>query len=455
MSWTAEPGRVVLCLLEELLRHAPELARPDARRQPLAEPLAVDQPLRLGIAADDGGNDTRHSIERKGLDICRVKIYLHDPCRPPRSRRSSWGCSRCGRSRGYDIKAIVDRSTRFFWAASYGQIYPELRRLEAEGLIVGEDAPNGGRQRRVYSLTPAGREALVEWLLGPTVTIELRDESLLRLFFADALPQGAGADASSRGGSIGHEQYLETLRAIDARPGPGPAVRRPRPALGNRIQRMGCTVVSAAAGPLAERDEGGLTEPTFRGILMTGLPGFLREGFLPLGAFYAGLKLSGLGAGIAAAAVASAVVYLFERRAGRDGLLVRLSLAFVVVQSAIGLAAHSETVYLAQPVLVNAAWGIAFLVSAAIGRPLAGALAGAWYSFPAAFRQSSEFKRVYGVESIVWGIYFLARSGLRFGALLAGSLENFILVVFVTGPPMMLLLIAWSIRYSIRELSKD
>ena len=46
---------------------------------------------------------------------------------------------------GYDIKAIVDRSTRFFWAASYGQIYPELRRLEAEGLVEGEDAPNGGR----------------------------------------------------------------------------------------------------------------------------------------------------------------------------------------------------------------------------------------------------------------------------------------------------------------------
>ena len=214
-------------------------------------------------------------------------------------------------------------------------------------------------------------------------------------------------------------------------------------------------MVSAAAGPLEERDQGGLTEPTFRGVLMTGLPGFLREGFLPLGAFYAGLKVSGLGAGIAAAAVASAVVYLFERRAGRDGLLVRLSLAFVVVQSAIGLAAHSQTVYLAQPVLVNAAWGIAFLVSAAIGRPLAGALAGAWYHFPAEFRQSSEFKRVYGVESIVWGIYFLARSGLRMGALLAGSLENFFLVVLVTGPPMMLLLIAWSIRYAIREFSED
>src|SRR6478735_12241783 len=85
---------------------------------------------------------------------------------------------------GYDIKAVVDRSTRFFWAASYGQIYPELRRLESDGLVEGEDVPNGGRQRRVYSLTPAGREALVEWLRGPTVTIEYRDESLLRLFFA-------------------------------------------------------------------------------------------------------------------------------------------------------------------------------------------------------------------------------------------------------------------------------
>jgi PadR family transcriptional regulator, phenolic acid-responsive transcriptional regulator len=122
---------------------------------------------------------------------------------------------------GYDIKAIVDRSTRFFWAASYGQIYPELRRLESEGLIVGEDAPNGARPRRFYSLTPAGSEALEEWLLGRTVTIELRDESLLRLFFADTLPKEE-ALLLLEGRKYGHEQYLEALRAIDARPGTDP-----------------------------------------------------------------------------------------------------------------------------------------------------------------------------------------------------------------------------------------
>jgi DNA-binding PadR family transcriptional regulator len=126
-----------------------------------------------------------------------------------------------GARSGYDIKGAVDRSTRFFWAASYGQIYPELRRLEAEGLIVGEHAPNGARSRRVYELTDAGRQALRDWLLGPTVTIEYRDESLLRLFFSDALPreQALGVlEARKRG----HEEYLEVLRAIDARPGQDP-----------------------------------------------------------------------------------------------------------------------------------------------------------------------------------------------------------------------------------------
>ncbi len=126
-----------------------------------------------------------------------------------------------GARSGYDIKATVDRSTRFFWAASYGQIYPELRRLEAAGLIAGEHSPNGARSRRVYELTDAGRRALEEWLVGPSTTIEYRDESLLRLFFADALPrdQALGLLEARR---RGHEEYLEVLRAIDARPGSDP-----------------------------------------------------------------------------------------------------------------------------------------------------------------------------------------------------------------------------------------
>jgi PadR family transcriptional regulator AphA len=122
---------------------------------------------------------------------------------------------------GYDMKRAVDRSTRFFWAASYGQIYPELRRLEAEGLIEGEDAPNGGRTRRVYRLTKAGRQALVDWLLGSTTGIELRDESLLRLFFGQALPREQ-ALRLLEGRKRGHEYYNEVLRALEERPEANP-----------------------------------------------------------------------------------------------------------------------------------------------------------------------------------------------------------------------------------------
>jgi DNA-binding PadR family transcriptional regulator len=90
---------------------------------------------------------------------------------------------------GYEIKALVDNSTRFFWAASYGQIYPELKALSEAGLIVGSDSPTGGRRRTVYEITADGEEELRAWLRQKPETFEIRDEGLLKLFFADALPR--------------------------------------------------------------------------------------------------------------------------------------------------------------------------------------------------------------------------------------------------------------------------
>src|ERR687890_2796951 len=77
---------------------------------------------------------------------------------------------------GYEIKAVVDNSTRFFWAASYGQIYPELRRLQEAGLIEGRAEPRGGRRRSVYTLTDAGRDELRRWLAPGVDVFETRDE---------------------------------------------------------------------------------------------------------------------------------------------------------------------------------------------------------------------------------------------------------------------------------------
>ena len=103
---------------------------------------------------------------------------------------------------GYEIKALVDNSTRFFWAASYGQIYPELKRLSEAGLIVGSDSPTGGRKRTIYEITADGEEELRAWLRQAPETFEMRDEGLLKLFFADALSR---------------EEAVEILRSMRAK----------------------------------------------------------------------------------------------------------------------------------------------------------------------------------------------------------------------------------------------
>jgi PadR family transcriptional regulator AphA len=90
---------------------------------------------------------------------------------------------------GYEIKALVDDTTRFFWAASYGQIYPELKRLSEAGLVEGMDASTGGRKRTVYAITDDGEHELKAWLREPPHTYEMREEGLLKLFFAGALPR--------------------------------------------------------------------------------------------------------------------------------------------------------------------------------------------------------------------------------------------------------------------------
>jgi PadR family transcriptional regulator AphA len=116
---------------------------------------------------------------------------------------------------GYEIKALVDNSTRFFWAASYGQIYPELKRLAEIGLIVGSDSPTGGRRRTVYEITADGEEELRAWLRQPPQALEMRDEGLLKLFFADALPRGE-AVAIVRAMRAHRLEVNAQLRSIEA-----------------------------------------------------------------------------------------------------------------------------------------------------------------------------------------------------------------------------------------------
>ena len=127
---------------------------------------------------------------------------------------------------GYDLKRFFEQGVSFFWAESYGQIYPILKQLRAEGLVADADGERGGAKARagpahprraVYAITPAGRAALARWLAEPAEPqAGRRLEILLKLFFARQGGPGAAARlvADFR---AHHAALLATYAATEAR----------------------------------------------------------------------------------------------------------------------------------------------------------------------------------------------------------------------------------------------
>ena len=192
-----------------------------------------------------------------------------------------------------------------------------------------------------------------------------------------------------------------------------------------------------------------------RDLILGNGPRFARDAFGPPLAFYVGWRASGLVAGIALSTLMSLLAYRAEKRAERPGFLVRMMLGIVVLQAVIGLVADSERVYLAQPVLVSAAYGTAFLVSTAMGKPLAARFADEMFPFPAEVRASATFRRTFGRISLAWGCYLLFRSALRLAMLSMTSVELFLVINFGTGVPLTALLMSWSMWYGVRSFRRS
>ena len=100
---------------------------------------------------------------------------------------------RAGESTPYDLKQMVAASVGNFWSVPHSQLYAEPERLARAGLLT-ERREDGGRRRRLFSLTAQGRSELSNWRSQPSEDPlpELRDPGLLRLFFG-AEPQALAA----------------------------------------------------------------------------------------------------------------------------------------------------------------------------------------------------------------------------------------------------------------------
>jgi PadR family transcriptional regulator, regulatory protein AphA len=90
---------------------------------------------------------------------------------------------------GYDLARVVRASIGHIWRESYGQIYPNLKKLAAQGLVQRKTEKHKRRpERHVYSITNQGREQLKAWLIAPPQAEIPRNEMLLKLFFGAQAP---------------------------------------------------------------------------------------------------------------------------------------------------------------------------------------------------------------------------------------------------------------------------
>ena len=88
---------------------------------------------------------------------------------------------------GYKIVESCNVWFSHFWGESYGQIYPTLKKLLANG-DVEKLPPQDGQRGDVYKITAKGQETLEDWLQTPASVPTLRDEYYLKFFSASAVP---------------------------------------------------------------------------------------------------------------------------------------------------------------------------------------------------------------------------------------------------------------------------
>ena len=87
---------------------------------------------------------------------------------------------------GYELTQMFEATARWVWAAPQSNIYPLLKKLETSGLIAGEEQIRGAKLKRtLYSITPAGLDALRHWLGEDLGAPNPRDPLLVQSLFFD------------------------------------------------------------------------------------------------------------------------------------------------------------------------------------------------------------------------------------------------------------------------------
>jgi PadR family transcriptional regulator, regulatory protein AphA len=85
----------------------------------------------------------------------------------------------------YQLATQMERSLGWIWPRATSRLYEEPKKLVATGLATSQASATGRRRSTVYTITPAGRDALAGWLAEPGTGLALECEALVKIAYAD------------------------------------------------------------------------------------------------------------------------------------------------------------------------------------------------------------------------------------------------------------------------------
>ncbi len=92
---------------------------------------------------------------------------------------------------GYDLKRRFQDPIGFFYRVSDGSLYPALKKLARDGLVRMRTERRGRRARKVYAITPRGREHFLKLLGEPSAPLFVHDEAQVKVYFGQHDPRAA------------------------------------------------------------------------------------------------------------------------------------------------------------------------------------------------------------------------------------------------------------------------
>lgn len=84
---------------------------------------------------------------------------------------------------GYDIKKVIENSFGVFYKASYGSLYPALKRMEKKNYVTSYEDAQGGRKKIFYHITENGKKCFYEWLTTPMEVLDGTNPNLAKVYF--------------------------------------------------------------------------------------------------------------------------------------------------------------------------------------------------------------------------------------------------------------------------------